>query len=103
MKINKPNFVVRVLRNEEITLADQLREDLRDACHEFLGKTDCQDDTYLIEASEKLAIDQRIALNQYITGLKIQNFANNAAINDTITLNEEINDFIKKFNKVTKS
>lgn len=99
MKVNKPAFAIRVMIPKDISLGDYLENELSDACSNFLTKNGSND---LIERAKQLAINQRIAFNHYMTGIKIQNFANSAAINDTITLQEEINDFEKKFNKATK-
>lgn len=106
MKIDKPIYAVRVLTGEELTISElplgaTLRKALRTACTTFLIKTNI-DDTELLDATQELAINERIAISQYLTGLKIQNFANNAAINDTITLEKEVNDFLKQYNKLTK-
>jgi hypothetical protein len=37
-----------------------------------------------------------------MTGLKIQSYANTLAESSTVVLNDEVNQFIKEFNKVTK-
>lgn len=97
MKIDNPIFTVNV-GSDEKSLESKLKLTLKTACKEFLINADV--DT--IQASQSLAIAHRIALSQYITGLKIQKFANSASINDTITLENEINLFIKEFNKVAK-
>jgi hypothetical protein len=103
MKIDKPIFGVRVIRGNDISLNDALRIDLTHACESFLSKM--KDDDYnnnLLEASEELAIDHRIAIRQYMTGLKVQEYANKIITTDTVVLEDEVNTFLKEFNKVTK-
>jgi hypothetical protein len=106
MKIDNPIFTVNVSDAVDITqrpLSNQLKVTLREACKKCIESTVVgSTEQDIINASQALAIAHRIALSQYITGLKIQKFANSASINDTITLENEINLFIKEFNKATK-
>ena len=106
MKIDEPIYVVRVMipnvqkTYSDTTLFDNLRNTLRATCIKFLNATDNITENMLDDV-QVLAIDQRIAISQYLTGLKIQKFANNAAINDNITLEKEVNDFLKQYKKIT--
>ena len=107
MKIEKPIYAVRILTTNgnfinEYALYDTLRTSLRAACSIFMAKTDNHSSSDLPDVAQELAVSERIAISQYLTGIKIQNFANNAAVNDNITLEKEINDFLKQFNKLTK-
>ena len=95
MKINMPMFKVL---SDNMELDDKLRVDLNTACFMFT-KSKTKD---VATDAKQLAIDIRIALNTYMTGLKIQKFANNAKENDRTTIELEINDFIKQFDKITK-
>ena len=95
MKIDKPTFTILT---DNMSLDDKLRVDLNTACFKFTKSK--KEDTII--ASKQLAIDMRIAMNQYLTGAKIQQFANNAAEHDTIGLTKELNDFINEFNKLSK-
>lgn len=103
MKIDKPFYQVRIMHNEPNgdfkTLSSNLEIDLNTACSSFLNSKHID----LLDRTKMLAIKERIALSQYMTGLKIQNFAINAANNDNIKLNEEINLFLKQYDKITKS
>ena len=95
MKIDKAEF--RVL-SDGIPLEDKLRIDLNSACFMFT-KSNTKD---VIQDAKVLSVDMRVAIGQYLTGLKVQNFANSAAVNDNITLEIEVNDFLKSYNKLTK-
>ena len=108
MKIDKPIYAVRFIIPDiqtiysDTTLFDNLKNTLRASCTNFLIDTDDTNEDLLDHVLQAFAVNQRIAISQYLTGLKIQNFANNAAINDTITLEKEVNDFLKQYNKLTK-
>lgn len=104
MKTNRVAFQTRVMTDapngEFVTLGTYLEDELCNACRAFLqnkGNTD-----NLLERARQLSIDQRVALGHYMTGLKIQNFANNAEHNDSIKLDEEVNSFLKQYDKITK-
>jgi hypothetical protein len=102
MKISVAFYQTRInpnpLNNEYDTLGDNLEIELTKACKRFIEDIHSN----LLERARQLSIDQRIALSHYMTGLKIQNFAINASRNDNETLESEVNDFLKQYDKLTK-
>jgi hypothetical protein len=98
MKINSPSFAIRVMTPNDISIDDQLENKLCAACHTFLDE---ETPSTLLDCVEELAVAQRIAISQYLTGLKIQKFANKIAEEDNIKLTIEINEFLKTYNKAT--
>lgn len=79
-----------------------LKLDLRQACDNFLERTVTPSTDMLLLATRNLAIAQRVALSHYQTAVKIQKFVDNTIKHDTITLEDDIREFIKSFNKTTK-
>lgn len=103
MKIPIVFYQTRIMQNDMAadynTLGNNLDIELTQACTNFINNQGID----LLERARELSINQRIALSHYMTGLKIQNFAINAANNDNIKLTEEVNDFLKQYDKLTKS
>jgi len=79
MKIKSPFYAVRIMQNEPdgdyLPLNVMLKDELDDACEQFTRGTLNE----VLEGAKQLAIAQRIALNNYMTGLQIQEFANDIA------------------------
>lgn len=103
MKIPVCFYQTRIMPNaldgDYNTLDDNLDIELTKACTNFINNQGID----LLERARELSINQRIALSHYMTGLKIQNFAINASRNDNVKLESEVNDFLKQYDKLTKS
>lgn len=103
MKIPVVFYQTRIMLNTIVgdynTLGNNLDIELTQACENFINNQGID----LLERARLLSINERIALSHYMTGIKIQNFAINASRNDNEKLNDEINSFLKSYDKITKS
>ena len=99
MKIEPIKLVVRIGSEEsDILPIDHLRSELNHACYAFLN--DSKKD--VLVAAKNLAINQKIALQQFASAMQAQQFANDINNANTTALEKEIKEFTKQFNDLIK-